>query len=449
MRLSSADCGSIWSQTFTYDAFGNINKSGNSSFSASYSAATNRMTTIGSSTPTYDLNGNVTNDFLHTYAWDAAGRPVTVDGISVTYDANGRAVEQNRSGTYSQIVYGPSGKKIAVMTGQTLQKGFVPLPGRATAVYASSGLDHYRHPDWLGSARLSTTPSQTVYEDVAYAPFGEAYAQSGSTDLSFTGMDQDTVPNLYDFPSRAYGIQGRWPSPDASNLSVDFWLPQTWNRYAYTLNDPLTFVDRNGLWPTWIHNDIITEAFPGVSKADLQTLKDASRNMDYGPGQQDASLSFEHGMSDGLHGQTPAEAEQKANDFIAKNEHDARKIEADWLASGRTGIAPAALRAFGNALHTITDRLSPAHTGYQPWYGQSKWNPSAWLHFFHEATISYLKMDVAIAEARFAFSQTFGSFAGSGLGGYDEFEWLQLALQPQEIVTSQICSWDGDVIVCY
>jgi hypothetical protein len=98
VRISSANCGSIWSQTFSYDAFGNINKLGNSSFNPSYSSSTNRMTQIGFSTPTYDSNGNVTNDFLHTYAWNANGRPVTIDGIGITYDALGRMVEQNRSG---------------------------------------------------------------------------------------------------------------------------------------------------------------------------------------------------------------------------------------------------------------------------------------------------------------------------------------------------------------
>ena len=86
-------------------------------------------------------------------------------------------------------------------------------------------------------------------------------------------------------------------SSDPSNLSVDFWMPQTWNRYSYTLNNPLSMVDRNGQWPTSVHNQIINEAFPGMSAQDLQTLKDASYNMDYGPGQQSAALSFEHGMS--------------------------------------------------------------------------------------------------------------------------------------------------------
>ncbi len=44
---------------------------------------------------------------LHTYAWDSTGRPVTIDSVSLTYDAFGRMVEQNRSGSYTEIAYGP------------------------------------------------------------------------------------------------------------------------------------------------------------------------------------------------------------------------------------------------------------------------------------------------------------------------------------------------------
>jgi RHS repeat-associated protein len=220
------------------------------------------MTTIGTSTPSYDANGNVLNDFLHTYTWDVDGRPLTIDGIGATYDALGRMVELNRSGTYTEIAYTPSGDKLALMSGQSLLRAFVPLPGGATAVYTSGGLDHYRHADWLGSARLETTPSRTVYGDVAYAPYGETYAASGTTDFSWTGINADVEPanpeTLYDFPAREYGIQGRWPSPDPAGLdAVDPANPQSWNRYAYVENDPIDLTDPTGLCPSdgplWIH----------------------------------------------------------------------------------------------------------------------------------------------------------------------------------------------------
>jgi len=246
-RIASDHCGSGWSQTFTYDAFGNINKSGTQSFQPNYSSSTNHMTSIGSYTPTYDANGNVTADSLNSYAWDSNGRPVTIDGVGATYDALGRMVEQNKSGTYYEIVYSPLGTKLAIMQGTTLQKAFVPLAGGATAVYNSSGLAYYRHSDWLGSSRLASTSTRTVYYDGAYGPFGEQYANSGTTDLSFTGMNQDTASNVYDFAAREYGIQGRWPSPDpAGPAAVDITNPQTWNRYCYVGNNPLAFIDPTG-----------------------------------------------------------------------------------------------------------------------------------------------------------------------------------------------------------
>jgi RHS repeat-associated protein len=117
------------------------------------------------------------------------------------------------------------------------------------AVYNSSGLAYYRHSDWLGSSRFASTPARALYFDGAYAPFGESYAQTGTTDLAFTGMNQDTVSNLIDFPAREYnGIHGRWPSPDPAGISsVHIRNPQTLNRYAFVHNSPLSYRDPTGM----------------------------------------------------------------------------------------------------------------------------------------------------------------------------------------------------------
>ena len=121
----------------------------------------------------------------------------------------------------------------------------MPLSGQSLAVYNSSGLAYYRHPDWLGSSRFASTPGRALYFDGAYAPFGENYAETGTTDLSFTGMNQDTVSNLFDFPAREYNpVHGRWPSPDPAGISaVRLKDPQTFNRYSYVRNNPLSRVD--------------------------------------------------------------------------------------------------------------------------------------------------------------------------------------------------------------
>lgn len=266
VRIANANCGNAASQTFSYDPFGNIYKQGNPyAFNAFYSTSTNQITCIGGSgqncsggtIPTYDSNGNVTNDGLHSYTWDVDGNSVTADGIGLTFDAFDRMVEQNRSGAYTQIVYSPTGSKTQIFAnGQsTPAKNFVPLPGGATAVFLSSGTIYVRHPDWLGSSRFaSTTSSRTMYFDTAYAPFGEPYSSSGTTDLNFTGMNADTTSGTnnpdYDFLFREYSIQGRWVQPDPAGLAaVDGSNPQSWNRYAYVANDPVDFVDPLGLDP--------------------------------------------------------------------------------------------------------------------------------------------------------------------------------------------------------
>lgn len=252
-RVASANCGSLWNQTFSYDAFGNITKSATIgiSFTPGYSATTNQFTSLPGITPTYDADGRLTYDGANHYTWDVDSKLHTVDtspSTTVTYDALGRMVEKAVGTTYTQIVYGPSGSKLAAMNGQTLLKAFIPLPGGGTAVYTSAGLAYYRHSDHLGSSRLATTPSRTLYSSTAYAPFGEPYAQAGTTDLSFTGQDQDTASGMHDFLARKYTTtSGRWLSPDPAGLAaVDPSNPQTWNRYAYVMNNPMSLIDPFG-----------------------------------------------------------------------------------------------------------------------------------------------------------------------------------------------------------
>jgi RHS repeat-associated protein len=261
-RLSNVTCGTFWVQNFTYDPFGNITKNvpngdGGLQFLPSYwtSPPTNQFTSLPGATVHYDANGNLLTDNLNTYTWDPNwGTMTTVSTgsttVTATYDALGRMVENNAGGSYSEFVYGPTGTKLAKVNGTTLVKAFIALPGGAKAIYNSSGtLAYYRHSDWLGSSRLTSTQARGLYSSSAYAPFGEQYATSGSADASFTGQDQDTVSNLYDFPARRQSpSQGRWISPDpAGRRAVTLGNPQSWNRYTYVNNNPLALIDPTGM----------------------------------------------------------------------------------------------------------------------------------------------------------------------------------------------------------
>jgi RHS repeat-associated protein len=256
-RIASVNCGnSTWRQNFSYDPFGNIVKDSTGytglTFNPTYSTATNQFTSLGGLTPTYDGDGRLNYDTVNNYTWDADSKLHTVDTspatTTIVYDALGRMVEKAVGTTYTEFVYSPLGGKIATMTAQTLQKGFVPLPAGSQAVYTSSGLAYFRHTDHLGNSRLQTTPNRTLYASVAYAPFGEPYAKVTSPDLSFTGQDQDTAQGMHDFLARRFTTtSGRWLSPDPVGIgAVDPANPQTWNRYAYVMNSPLNLVDPFG-----------------------------------------------------------------------------------------------------------------------------------------------------------------------------------------------------------
>ena len=258
-RVASAVClngqTTKWNQTFSYDAFGNITKNATVGiiFNPTYTTNnTNQFLSLPGATPTYDNDGRLTYDGTNHYTWDAESNLYTVDtapnSTTITYDAIGRVVEKKVGTAYTQVVYSPAGGKLAVMNAQTMLKAYVPLPGGGTAVYTSTGLTYYRHSDHLGSSRLATTPNQTMYSSTAYAPYGEPYAQAGSTDLNFTGQDQDTATGMHDFYARRFTTtSGRWLTPDpAGPGAVDPANPQTWNRYAYVMNSPLNLIDPLG-----------------------------------------------------------------------------------------------------------------------------------------------------------------------------------------------------------
>lgn len=76
------------------------------------------------------------------------------------------------------------------------------------------------------------------------------YTATDWSNPKFTGKQRDYESGLQldYFLARYYsGAQGRFTSPDPENAGSDPYDPQSWNMYAYGRNNPLKYVDPDGL----------------------------------------------------------------------------------------------------------------------------------------------------------------------------------------------------------
>jgi RHS repeat-associated protein len=197
----------------------------------------------------YDALGNVTNDGVgHTYVWDAENRLSSVNGYAYVYDAFGRRVK----GPSGEVLYDLSGHAVAWLDAGTggWNIGELYADARHVATY-SNGTTNFLHNDWLGTKRVMTSVTGATSETCTALSFGDGNNCAG-TDWSynnFTDDPHDGESNTeHTWFRQLSTTQGRWLSPDPAGLAaVDPTNPQSWNRYAYVMNQPTTLIDPFGL----------------------------------------------------------------------------------------------------------------------------------------------------------------------------------------------------------
>jgi RHS repeat-associated protein len=257
-------------------------------------------------------------------------------------------------------------------------KDYVYRGGSLLASVESTGTKHF-HLDHLGTVRRITgtgTPA-AVLASHDYDPFGlEATSPTQDTErMKYTGHERDAATALDYMHARHYNFGvGRFISTDPIG-SQDPNAPQSWNRYAYSKNNPVKYLDPNGRWPSswWpllggpVHQNAINRMIgprPGVSPHDLAILDRMQVRADQS--QADQAL---HAMAN--RGEDAATAHQRANDLVRGLISGARS---DLAAGNRD----AALEKMGYAIHDVQDSTSPAHEGFKEWAGTMA-NPLNWL----------------------------------------------------------------------
>ena len=103
------------------------------------------------------------------------------------------------------------------------------------------------HSDHLGSAAVTATSTGGKFAEQRYHPWGDTRFSSGTTPTArrYTGQIEDAAIGLYFYNARYYDpLLGRFIQADT--IIPNPANPQSLNRYAYVLNNPLKYVDYNG-----------------------------------------------------------------------------------------------------------------------------------------------------------------------------------------------------------
>jgi RHS repeat-associated protein len=278
-----------WGEGFQYDnqtsggAWGNLTNIGVASTayngctqeSLSLTAtAQNRISTSGYS---YDTAGNMTAASGATYSYDAENHLTSTAGVTYSYDGDGKRVMKSNGKIYW---YGIDGSILdeTDLTGSATNSSFNEyffFGGRRIARRDSSNNVFYYAADHLGTSRViaevpSGSTTATLCYDADFYPFGgeRPYTNTCSQNYKFTGKERDGESCAAGVCLDNFGARydassmGRFISADLHVPSVT--NPQSLNKYAYALDNPLRLVDPDGLFPTPFHIEVSTDALQAL-----------------------------------------------------------------------------------------------------------------------------------------------------------------------------------------
>ncbi len=257
--LEPTTSATLRTQTFSYDAFGNLLAFGGSSARNTPTAPqTNRLTGA-----TYDASGNVTswNGNLYTYdpfhlMWDYK---TPTDEWAYLYTADDeRAWSYKTDNTSLWTLRGLDGKVLREYTTNgtwTVAEDYIYRTGLLLAAETPAGTRHF-HLDHLGTPRLvsDSLGNQAAYH--VYYPYGEEATAFNQDTIreKFTGHERDlgnpggSGDDLdYMHARHESPLTGRFLGVDpVIDLKQSLKQPQSWNRFSYVRGNPLLYTDPSG-----------------------------------------------------------------------------------------------------------------------------------------------------------------------------------------------------------
>lgn len=273
-RLSYSTLGGTQNLSMTYDPMGNITNKSTVSNNATWtydSVHLHQVREAGSTAYeyTYDANGNMTSWAGEPITWTSYNYPTKISDTSDTFTfayAPDRSVwlevQTGGAGTTTYRLGSPL-MSIVVGSGATTDRNYIYAGNQPVAIderTSASNTFYYLLTDHQGSISGITNSSGQVVINESFHPDGQRRNPATWTD-PISSSDVDTIQgisprgytfketleymNLIDFGGRVEDVfTGRFVSADPN--IPDQSDPQSYNRYSYTVNNPLTYVDPTG-----------------------------------------------------------------------------------------------------------------------------------------------------------------------------------------------------------
>jgi RHS repeat-associated protein len=246
--------GGSYHQQNSFDVWGNLtSRSGDGGWLPNYNMNyVNNQMQVGR---TYDAAGNFVDDgWGQHFQYDAASRQVS-DGVHVgqAFDGDGLRARKADYGVTTFYL------RSSVLGGQVVsefdangnwQRGYVSGGSGMIAIQSNSEGIRWVHADPITKKQRLTDSAGVTQSIIDVDPWGAETAwqwNQSSQSHRYTSYERDGNGGD-DAQARHYqAVWSRFDQPDPSDGSYDLTNPQSFNRYSYTQNDPVNFVDPSGL----------------------------------------------------------------------------------------------------------------------------------------------------------------------------------------------------------
>ena len=219
----------------------------------------------------YDANGNLIQNKDRSIAWTSFNKPRQmatlvsgeVRGVSYTYGPDFQRITKTTMNNEKHTRYYGGGSTEYIVEGSQKHWKYYVSVGSTTLElkYKKTGANSYNEvehqylfKDHLGSTDVIVDNLGNIVERLSFNPWGERRNSNwtepngeieSSSNRGFTGHEMDDEIGLINMNARIYDpVIGRFLSPDALIPSpTDI---QSYNRYSYVRNNPLSYTDPSG-----------------------------------------------------------------------------------------------------------------------------------------------------------------------------------------------------------